>query len=88
MRKALVFLTAAASLAAVPALAQPTPGEQAGMHIGTTVTNGSSTIVTDQYGTHPEGYPGFSPINRGMTERNPPPPRRHHYHHFRDVEGR
>ncbi len=68
------FVPAAAVvlLSAAPALAQPThgpstlgptPGEQNSMHTGTTASNGSSTIVTDKDGTHPEGYPGLSPVN-------------------------
>jgi len=80
MRISTGALAAIAALTATSALAQPTPSEQVGMHIGTTVTNGSSTIVTDRWGTHPEGFVGFSTINHGTTDTNPPPPRRHHRH--------
>jgi hypothetical protein len=89
MRTTIAVLAAGAALAAAPAaLSQPTPREQVGMHIGTTVTNGSSTIVTDRWGTHPEGYVGFSPINHAMSDTNPPPREARRHRHPRDVEPR
>jgi ABC-type sugar transport system substrate-binding protein len=93
MRTSLALLAAAAALAAAPAaFAQPTPNEERGMFIGDAHTNGVATIVTDQYGTHPEGYPGFSPINHAAADSRAAVPAsdrhtRHHRHH-RDVEGR
>ncbi len=87
MLKFLVPVAAVARLSAGPVLAQsragPTPGEQNSMHTGTTASNGSSTIVTDQNGTHPEGYPGFSPVNHasGASAAN----MRHRHHHRRHA---
>jgi hypothetical protein len=92
MRKSLMLLAAAGALAATAASAQPTPGEQRDMHIGTTMANGSSTIVTDRWGAHPEGYVGFSPINRAMANNTPPPPDTRplprHHRRYRDTEPR
>ena len=90
MRRTLAIAAAAAALAAAaPALAQPTPREQVGMYIGDTHTNGVATIVTDETGTHPEGYPGFSPINHTAADPGPLRPadnlwRHHHKRHHQD----
>ena len=71
-----VFLGAAAvALIGGAALAQPTPAEQRSMHVGDTATNGSSTIVTDRYGTHPDGFVGQSVVNHISSARS------HHRHH-------
>ena len=86
-----IFVPAAAiaalALGALPAAAQstlgPTPNEQVGMHIGTTVTNGSAVIVHDQNGTHPEGYPGFALRNRASGDAGS---MHRHHHHGRHVE--
>jgi len=83
MRKSLSFLAAAAVLAAgSAALAQPTPAEQVDMHVGSPVTNGSSTIVRDRTGVHPDGFAGMSTINHAMAD-NTPTYRQHRRHHRR-----
>jgi hypothetical protein len=68
---------------ALPAAAQstlgPTPKEQNGIHTGTTTTNGSAVLVTDQNGTHPEGYPGLAPRNRTSGDSQSTT-HRHHRH--------
>jgi hypothetical protein len=77
-------LAAVLTAAALPAAAQsggPTPKEQVGMHTGTTTTNGSAVIVTDQNGTHPEGYPGMAVRNRTTGDNGPSHHRRHGKHH-------
>lgn len=85
----LKFLTLAAATAAViasPAAAQPsgpTPGEQVGIHTGSTTTNGSSTIVTDRNGTHPDGFTGQLPVNRVSASRGMKTHHHHHRHHAR-----
>jgi len=89
MLRILVPVAAVALLSAAPALAQskvgPTPGEENSMHTGTTASNGSSTLVTDATGTHPDGYPGFSPVNHASgSSRSIEHARRHH--HRRHVE--
>lgn len=68
-----------AALIAGAALAQPTPLEQRGMHVGDTATNGSSEVVTDRYGTHPEGYVGMATVNHASAARVPH--RTHHHRH-------
>ena len=87
----LKLLAMAAALAvAAPAMAQPTksgptPAEQVGIHTGTTATNGSSTIVTDRNGTHPEGFEGQLPVNPISASNGV---KRHHHHsrhHARSV---
>jgi hypothetical protein len=88
MLRFLIPAAAVALLSAGPALAQfstvgPTPGEQNSMHTGTTATNGSSTIVTDRDGTHPEGYPGMAVINHASGSSAAAI--HHHRHHRRDV---
>jgi hypothetical protein len=89
MRISLGALAAITALTAAPAaFAQPTPAEQLGMHIGTTTTNGSSTIVTDRNGTHPDGFTGMSPINHAMADSSTPPARHRHHRRFHDAEGR
>jgi hypothetical protein len=84
MLKLLISGAAAAglALAAVPAAAQsggPTPKEQVGIHTGTQATNGSAVVVTDNQGTHPEGYPGMAIRNRASGDPGPS----HHRHHRR-----
>lgn len=79
MLKILVPAIGAAMIAA-PALAQPTPLEQQGMHIGATATNGSSEIVTDRNGTHPEEFVGQKLVNHISAARTPH--RRHHRHAY------
>ncbi len=86
MRTSLALLTAAALFAAPAAFAQPTENEQLGMFVGDSHTNGVATIVTDRTGTHPEGLPGFSPINHATADSAPTPPR-HRHHHPRDTDG-
>jgi len=78
---------AAALVVAAPAVAQPTttgptPAEQVGIHTGTTATNGSSTIVTDRNGTHPEGFEGQLPVNP-ISASNGVKRHHHHRHHAR-----
>ncbi|HEX3367198.1 hypothetical protein [Phenylobacterium sp.] len=83
MLKSIVLAAAAVALA-LPAAAQPrawgppTPNEQVGMHVGDTTANGSSTIVTDRTGTHPDGYTGMATINRASGSGAV---RRHHRRH-------
>src|ERR1700742_4049597 len=88
MLRFLVPAAAVVLLSVAPALAQtpfkssavgPTPGEQNSMHTGTTASNGSSTIVTDQNGTHPEGYPGMSPVNHASGSSASIAHARHHH---------
>ncbi|MBS0359781.1 MAG: hypothetical protein JSR98_00255 [Proteobacteria bacterium] len=67
------------AMVAGAALAQPTPGEQRSMHIGDTATNGSSEIVTDRYGTHPEEFVGQRLVNHTSAARRP---HKHHRHAF------
>jgi hypothetical protein len=90
MLRFLVPAAALALLSVAPALAQPafksstvgpTPGEQNSMHTGTTASNGSSTIVTDQNGTHPEGYPGFAVVNSASGSGAATMHHRHHHRH-------
>lgn len=85
MLKVLVPAAAFALLAASTATAQstlgPTPNEQNGIHTGTTATNGSAVIVTDQFGTHPEGYPGMAVRNRASGSSASEPARHHRRHH-------
>jgi len=81
---------AALAVAALPAAAQsggPTPKEQVGIHTGTQTTNGSAVVVTDQQGTHPEGYPGMAIRNRASGDPGPSHHRHHRKHHddHRDV---
>jgi len=80
-----ILIPAAAAMAlALPAVAQtngPTPNEQVGMHVGTTTSNGSAVLVTDQNGTHPEGYPGMAPRNRASGDSGSM--RGHHHRHRR-----
>jgi hypothetical protein len=89
MLRFLVPAAAVALLSVAPALAQPpfksstvgpTPGEQNSMHTGTTASNGSSTIVTDENGTHPETYPGFAVVN-SASGSSAAAMHRHHRHH-------
>ena len=87
MLRFLVPAAAVALLSAGPVLAQsstlgPTPGEQNGMHTGTTAANGSSTIVTDQTGTHPDGFTGMAIRNRasGSSTTTLHQPRHHRRH--------
>jgi len=86
----LKYLSIAAALAfAAPAMAQPaksgpTPAEQVGTHTGTTATNGSSTIVTDRNGTHPEGFEGQLPVNP-ISASNGVKRHHHHRHHAKPV---
>jgi hypothetical protein len=80
----ILTLAAVLTAAAMPAAAQsggPTPKEQAGMHTGTTTTNGSAVIVHDQNGTHPEGYPGMAVRNRTTGDSGPATHHRHHRKH-------
>ena len=87
MLRTLVPIAALAALAmgAAPAVAQstlgPTPNEQVGIHTGTTTTNGSAVVVSDQNGTHPENYPGMAVRNRaaGDSATNHPHHRKHHH---------
>ena len=51
------------------------------MHTGTTASNGSSTIVTDRDGTHPEGYPGFAIVNHASGSSAATMHHRHHHRH-------
>ena len=96
MLKILVPVTAVALLSAAPVMAQPfktvgpTPGEQNSMHTGTTASNGSSTIVTDKDGTHPEGYPGFAVVNSASGGAAAADHRHHHHHRHgaSDYSGR
>jgi hypothetical protein len=87
MLRFLLPAAAVALLSAAPAMAQsnstlgPTPGEQNSMHTGTTAANGSSTIVTDASGTHPETYPGFSPVNHASGSSGAAIHHRHHRRH-------
>lgn len=82
MLRILVPAAAVALLSAAPTMAQfnrgPTPGEQNSMHTGTTASNGSSTIVTDRNGTHPDGYPGFAVVNHASGRSGTM-----HHHHYR-----
>jgi hypothetical protein len=84
MLRILVAGATVALLSAAPAFAQfnlgPSPGEENSMHTGTTATNGSSTIVTDRNGTHPEGYPGFAVVNRASAGGEAAAHHRHHHH--------
>jgi hypothetical protein len=86
MKTLLPLAVAALALGALPAAAQtsvgPNPNEQVGMHTGTTSANGSAVIVQDQYGVHPEGYPGFAPRNRASGD----PGRTHRRHHRLPAE--
>jgi C-terminal processing protease CtpA/Prc len=50
------------------------------MHTGTTAANGSSTIVTDRNGTHPDGYPGFAVVNHASASGAEAAHRHHHRH--------
>jgi hypothetical protein len=92
MLRFLVPAAAVVALSAAPALAQfstpgPTPGEQNSMHTGTTASNGSSTIVTDENGTHPEGYPGHAVVNHASGSSNAVAQhRRHHRRHVAASE--
>ena len=70
-----------AALIAAPALAQPSPAEQQSMHIGSPATNGSATIVTDRYGTHPDGFVGMATVNRTSAAQTP---HRRRHHRYRD----
>jgi|GEM_PF-1697422 len=85
MLKSLLWVSAAMAFtcAAAPVLAQstlgPTPNEQVGMHIGTTVTNGSAVVVTDRTGTHPEGYPAMNIRNHIAGSSGVSSHRRHHH---------
>jgi hypothetical protein len=83
-----LFVTGAAAaalaVAALPAAAQsggPTPKEQLGIHTGTQATNGSAVVVTDQQGTHPEGYPGMALRNRASGDNGSTHHRHHRKHH-------
>jgi hypothetical protein len=90
MLRFLLPAAAVALLSAAPAMAQsnstlgPTPGEQNSMHTGTTASNGSSTLVTDASGTHPETYPGFAPVNRA-SGLSASAIRHRRHHHRRQV---
>lgn len=86
---ALSALAVGVSPAAAQATSGPTPREQVGIHIGDTTTNGSAVIVTDRNGTHPDGYPGFSVINRTAASGGPTSRHRHHIrrHHASDATG-
>ncbi|MGZ3378178.1 MAG: hypothetical protein ACXU8S_16410 [Phenylobacterium sp.] len=85
MLRLLIPAAAVLALSAAPALAQssPTPGEQNSMHTGTTAANGSSTIVTDRNGTHPDGYPGYAVVNHASGSSAAM--MRHRRHHRRPV---
>jgi hypothetical protein len=89
MLKTLLSATALSALAigVAPASAQsnngPSPREQVGIHTGDTTTNGSAVIVTDRKGTHPEGYPGFAPVNGVAGSAGAPHHRRHAPRHHR-----
>jgi hypothetical protein len=87
MLRILLPVTAAAALASGVAAAQPTttgptPGEQVGIHTGTTTSNGSAVIVSDQNGTHPEGYPGQAVVNRASADTGTMHRRHHRRHHL------
>jgi hypothetical protein len=84
MLRFLVPAVAVLTLSAAPAFAQfsgpgPTPGEQNSIHTGTTASNGSSTIVTDENGTHPEGYPGHAVVNHASGSSDAVAHHRHHH---------
>jgi hypothetical protein len=85
LKTLLPLAVAVVALSALPAAAQstlgPTPNEQVGIHTGTTAANGSAVIVHDQYGTHPEGYPGFAPRNRASGDPVSMHRRHHRRHH-------
>jgi len=82
----LKLIPAAAALAifGLPAAAHtgPTPGEQAGIHVGDTATNGSAIVVTDRNGTHPEGFSGQLPVNPISASNDV---QRHHHHRHHQV---
>lgn len=83
MRKILIPGGLAVAMIAAPALAQPSPAEQQSMHIGSAATNGSATIITDRYGTHPDGFVGMATVN--STSAAATPHRRHHHHAYRET---
>ena len=89
MLRFLIPAAAVALLSAGPVLAQsstvgPTPGEQNSMHTGTTAANGSSTIVTDRNGTHPDGFSGMAVVNHASGSSASAI--HHRRHHRRQVE--
>lgn len=92
MLRFLVPAAAVALLSAAPAMAQtfsgPTPGEQNSMHTGTTASNGSSTLVTDATGAHPDGYPGFSPVNHASGSSAAVAHHRRHHRRYGESAGR